>query len=412
MRRLLVPILAMTLIVAACQGSPATAPSESAAATSSGSSAASESAAASPTSPGGTLKVGYAAALTGGLAPYDQPAVEGIKLAVAEINKAGGIAGKYPIELTVRDMKSDAAVATQVTQSLLDDGNKVIITICDADGSIASGKVAQAAGVPAISTCASPPTIPPAVGNVMFLTAVGDNAQAAALADEAVTLGYKTAYLLGSPDTGYTKQLPVYFKEAFTKRGGTVVGQDNFSIGAADFGPQVTRIKALNPAPDFIMTPAYVPDSSTFMKQLRQAGVTIPVLTTDGNSIPDFLTAAGSAAEGTVLTSYGFPTPGSPLETFNQLYQQRTGKVADTVYIAIGWDTIQVIAAAVAKADSLDPAQIRSAMENLQNVQGAIGPISYTPDNHVPLRTVAVEKVVNGAFQFVSQEVPTDIPAP
>ncbi len=359
-----------------------------------------------------TLVVGYAAAQTGGLAPYDQPALAGIQVAVDEINAKGGIAGKYKIELRVKDMKSDPATAVTAAQELLDAGAQVLITVCDADGSIASGKVAQQRGVAAISTCSTTPTVPIAVGNSMFLASVGDNAQAAVLADYASKQGYKNAYLLGSPDTGYTKQMPIYFRAAFEKLGGAIAGEDTFSVGAQDFGPQVTRIKGLNPQPDVIMTPAYVPDSSTFMKQLRAAGVTIPVISTDGNDTPLFLEAGVDAVEGTVISTHGYPTPGSALEAFYKLYKEKTGKDADTVFIATGYDTIKVIEAAVAKADSTDGKKIRDAMENLQNVQGATATISYSPTQHVPVKPVTLIKVEGGKFIFLDQVTPTDVPAP
>lgn len=359
-----------------------------------------------------TLVIGHAAALTGGLAPYDQPALAGIQVAVDEINARGGVAGKYKIELRVKDMKSDPATAVTAAQELLDSGAQVLITVCDADGSIASGKVAQQRGVAAISTCSTTPTVPTAVGNSMFLASVGDNAQAAVLAEYASKQGYKNAYLLGSPDTGYTKQMPGYFRVAFEKLGGSIAGEDNFSVGSQDFGPQVTRIKGLNPQPDVIMTPAYVPDSSTFMKQLRAAGVMIPVISTDGNDTPLFIEAGVDAVEGSVVSTHGYPTPGSALEAFYKLFNEKTGKVADTVFIATGYDTIKVIEAAVTKAASTDGKKIRDAMENLQNVQGATATISYSPGQHVPVKPVTLIKVEGGKFVFLGQVTPKDVPAP
>lgn len=359
-----------------------------------------------------TIVIGHAAAQTGGLAPYDQPALDGIRVAVDEINENGGIAGKYKIDLRVKDMKSDPATAVTAAQELLDGGAQVLITVCDADGSIASGQVAQQRGVAAISTCSTTPTVPDAVGNSMFLASVGDNAQAAVLAEHAIEQGYKTAYLLGSPDTGYTKALPIYFRAAFERLGGTIVGEDNFSVEAQDFGPQVSRIKGLDPQPDAIMTPAYVPDSSTFMKQLRAAGVTAPVLTTDGNDTPLFLEAGIDAVEGTIISTHGYPTPDSALEAFYALYKEKTGNEADTVFIATGYDTIKVIEAAVAKADSTDGKKIREAMETLQDVPAATAPISYSPGQRVPIKPVTLIRVQDGEFVFVEQVTPTDVPAP
>ena len=50
----------------------------------------------------------------------------------------------------------------------------------------------------------------------MFGTYPADNSQAALLAEHAAAKGYKTAYILKSPDSAYTLRLPEYFAEAFT----------------------------------------------------------------------------------------------------------------------------------------------------------------------------------------------------
>ena len=64
------------------------------------------------------LVVGLATAQTGGLAPYDQPSLKGLQMAVDEINAAGGIAGKFPIKLVAKDTRSDAAQTALVAQQM------------------------------------------------------------------------------------------------------------------------------------------------------------------------------------------------------------------------------------------------------------------------------------------------------
>src|SRR5687768_2456477 len=59
-----------------------------------------------------TLDIGFAAALSGYLAPFDQPVLNGMKIAIEEINAAGGIGGKHPINLSVKDVRSDTAQST------------------------------------------------------------------------------------------------------------------------------------------------------------------------------------------------------------------------------------------------------------------------------------------------------------
>ncbi|WP_295018783.1 ABC transporter substrate-binding protein [Tabrizicola sp.] len=359
------------------------------------------------------LVIGLATAQTGGLAPYDQPNLAGLQMKIDEINAAGGIAGKFPIQTIIKDTRSDSAQTALVAQELVDAGAQLIITPCDADPSIAAGMITQSAGIPAISFCATTPTLPLAVGDYMFSNYPADNVQAAMLAAYAVESGYKTAYILTSPDSAYTLKLPQYFGEAFTAKGGTLVGEGTFSMGQQDFGAEVTKIAAMDPKPDVIMTSAYEPDFPAFVRQLRGAGVTTPILGSDGIDSPTTF-GLGDLVEGVVFSTAGHATVGSPLEAFNVKWTEKTGAAPDTIYIANGYDLGLIIEAAVTAADSLDPAAIREGIANLENLQGVTGPITYKGTIGMPLRSVSLVRIKAGDRELVAQGQPdpADIPAP
>jgi branched-chain amino acid transport system substrate-binding protein len=356
--------------------------------------------------------IGYAAALTGGLAPFDTPFKDGLEVAVQLLNDQGGIDGSIPIRLEIKDMKSDAALASQVAQELIDSGVDMLITACDVDLSIASGTVAQAAEIPAISSCSTTPTVPIAVGDYMFLVSMGDNAQAAVDADYAVDQGWQTAYLLGSPDTGYTAKMPEYFRVAFTDRGGEIAGEDTFSVGATDFSAQVAKIAQQDPPPDVIFTPAYVPDIGVFLKQLRASGIDIPVLGTDGADSSLLVEVGGDAADGMIFTSHGIVEPGSTMEQFYSDYEAIKGSPPESNFAALGGDAVAVIDAAVTAAGSTDPAAVRDALASLEDVEGVTGPLTYMDQNGVPLKNVYVATVDGGTFVLIEKQIPTDVPAP
>jgi branched-chain amino acid transport system substrate-binding protein len=359
------------------------------------------------------LIIGLATAQTGGLAPYDQPNLAGLQMKIDEINAAGGISGKFPIETIIKDTRSDSAQTALVAQELVDAGAHLIITPCDADPSIAAGMITQGAGIPAISFCATTPTLPLAVGDYMFSNYPADNVQAAMLAAHAIDSGYKTAYILTSPDSAYTLKLPQYFAEAFAAKGGTLLGEGTYSIGQQDFGAEVTKIAAMDPKPDVIMTSAYEPDFPAFVRQLRGAGVTTPILGSDGiDSATTF--GLGDLVEGVVFSTAGHATPGSPLEAFNAKWTEKTGAAPDTIYIANGYDLGIVIEAAVTAADSLEPAAIRDGIANIENLQGVTGSITYKGTIGMPLRSVSLVRIKAGDRELVvqGQPDPGDIPAP
>lgn len=361
---------------------------------------------------GHELVIGYAGGFTGYLAPYDQPSLKGVQLAIEQLNAAGGVSGK-PIKLIVKDTRSDTAQAAVAAQELVDEGVVAMIVSCDVDPAVASGTIAQAAKIPAASSCASTPTLPAAVGPYMFSNYTADNLQGTVLAQYARKEGHKNAYILLSRDTPYTEKLPEYFGEAFRQMGGNVVAVGEYTMGQQDFSAEVTKIKGLSPQPDVIQTSAYEPDFPAFIKQLRAAGINTPVLGSDGIDSPTTF-GLGEVAEGVVFSNAGFASPGSPLEAYEMAYQKKYGEPNDTVFTATGYDLMKVIAAAVEAAGSTDGKAIRDAWDNLENVQVATGTITYKGQGRVPVRVVALNKVAGGKRVHVGDfsPDPSMIPAP
>lgn len=358
------------------------------------------------------LKLGLATAQTGGLAPYDSPVVEGIRIAVDEINAAGGIGGSTPIELIERDVRSDTAQTVIATQELVDAGAEAIVLPCDADPAIAAASIVSAAAIPAISTCASSPTLPLIGGDYVFANFPGDNVQATVSASWAFDQGMKTAFILYSPDSQYTT-MPLYFAEVMTALGGAVLGEATYNIGQPDFSAIATQIAAMSPAPDVVMTSAYEPDFPTFLRALRAAGYQGQVIGSDGIDSPTTF-GLGDLAEGVVFTTAGHATEGSPLEAFNALYKKTTGKDSETVFNAVGYDLVKVLETAVLAAGSTDPQAVRDAIANLENVQGATSLITYKGTDGMPVRQVSIIRVKGGERELVGQPAPDPalIPAP
>src|SRR5262249_9749635 len=98
--------------------------------------------------------IGYFGSLTGFLSSFDNPVLKGIRVAVEDVNAAGGIDGKVPIELKVVDSKSDPAQSAVAAEELLAAGAKLLIGPCSGDIGIPGAQAAQAKGIPVIVTCA------------------------------------------------------------------------------------------------------------------------------------------------------------------------------------------------------------------------------------------------------------------
>jgi branched-chain amino acid transport system substrate-binding protein len=360
-----------------------------------------------------TFKIGYSADLSGGYSSYDVPIRDGAQYAIDEINKAGGVAG-MKLELIVKDNKNDRALAVETTQQLIDEGIQYLIGTTS-DQVVVCNRLAQDNEIPSDTGDGTAPNLVDDIGEWSFQYIMQDNLQGAAMA-EYVTgeLGYRTAYILRSPDVPYSNNLPQYFKDVFERLGGRTVGMSDYHLEAGDFSTQVRRIAATRPVPDMIYTPMFMPDTPVFLKQLRAAGVNIPVVTSDGNDTPDILTAGPEALNGMILTTFAFPESGTPLYDFYSQYEQNTGKAPDTVIIANGYDIVQVVKAALEESDGKGGQALRDALANLSGVRlSTTDDYVMDPQTRRAQREVCLLKMKGDVFTFVaSLPFPQYVPAP
>ena len=124
-----------------------------------------------------------------------------------ELNAGGGVNGMQ-VRLVVKDTRSDTAQAAVVAQELVDEGVAAMIVSCDLDPAVASGTVAQAAEVPAASSCASTPTLPAAVGPYMFSNYTADNLQGTVLAASCVPCSLSSLLSSGAGNVPVQASIP------------------------------------------------------------------------------------------------------------------------------------------------------------------------------------------------------------
>jgi branched-chain amino acid transport system substrate-binding protein len=365
---------------------------------------------------GGTYKVGYAVSKTGRLTFFEEPFLKGLQLGIEQINAAGGIDGKVKIELEQRDSRSDPSTTGTASQELLDGGAQFLITPCDADVSLPGGQAAhgvmQRAKVPVLNSCGSGSSLPSQVGDFQFMNVYGTVAMGAAMAELALEQGHKNAYVMSSKDIYYTQSTSESAQKVFEEGGGTVAGSTSFKISQPRYPAQATAIASANPAPESLLTSIFVPDSVSFLKQLRGEGYDGPVYMNDGNDAP-ILFDAGDAANNVFVATHAFPQNGNETEKFSAAYKEKHGTDPESVFVAVGGDAARLIAEAVKQAGSTEPQAVRDAFANLQDVEGVTGKISYkgSPTPGVPVKDVVFEQAKNGKFEFVKRFFPKNVPA-
>ena len=345
---------------------------------------------------GEPIIVGFPADLSTDWSYYDSPMKEGAQFAIDQINASGGILGRQ-LELKTIDMRNDVAQGAKVTQQLIDDGAVYLIGTVG-DGILAEGSVACSAGIPISTGLGTAPSLVGDMGPCAYQLVMSDNIQAAVLAEYAASQGYKTAYTLGSNEIPYTKNLPIYFADAFEHGGGTVVGSDQYKIGAGDYSAAVTKLASVNPPPDVVFTPMFIPDSVVFFRQLRQAGLTMPVLSTDGNADAALLDAGAKAIDGLTFTNSVCTAEGDPgVKGFYTDYNAEYGKDPSSYVAVIGYDEINILRSAIEAANSAAPADIIAALANV-DYTGISGHVVMDPTTRRVNKPAAIVQMDGTTF--------------
>lgn len=360
---------------------------------------------------GDTYKVGYAASKTGRLTFFEEPFLKGLQLGIEQINGQGGIDGKVKIELEERDSRSDPSATGTVSQELIDEGASFLITPCDADVSLPGGQAAQRAQIPVLNSCGSGSSLPSQVGEFQFMNVYGTVAMGAAMAELALEQGHDSGYVMTSNDIFYTQSTSEAAEQVFTEGGGTVVGETSFKISQPRYPAQATAVANASPAPEALLTSIFVPDSVSFLKQVRAEGFEGAIYMNDGNDAP-ILFDAGDAANNVFVATHAFPREGNETEKFFDAYREKYNSDPESVFVALGGDAARLIAEAVKQAGTTDPQAVRDAFANLENVQGVTGEISYkdAPTPGVPIKDVIFQEARGGEFHFVDRFYPENIP--
>jgi branched-chain amino acid transport system substrate-binding protein len=370
----------------------------------------------------GPILIGIAEAKTGALAPYDAQPAQALQLRVNEINKAGGVLGRQ-LKLDAVDTKSDKTLAASVATQLLAKGAVAIITTCDFDYGSPAAFQAQTKGVPAISICASSPknATPSIIGKYGFSMGTGSDTEGVAAAEWMVAKhpDWKRVYALKDTSLEYSKATTDYFSARFKALGGTIAGKDSFVGGTdADIGAQVSRIKAAAGSLDAIYIGSWNPAAATAIRQLRGAGVTLPII---GNQAADGTLTTQVA--GKISDYYSTPMACIPsycsgtgpnqaaVDKFAADFKAEFGQDLANSYPINGYDLGTVLKQAIEKAGSTDPSAIGTAMWTMGPVKGINSTFHFTEQCHRPIgQARVINQWVKGKGQFDAQVAAKDIP--
>jgi branched-chain amino acid transport system substrate-binding protein len=277
----------------------------------------------------GHILIGVDKGQTGAASFFDIAGAQGMQIAIDEVNASGGVHG-CKIDTVSGDSQSNPAVAGQVAQSLIKQGIQILVVPDDFDQGIAAAQAGERAGLLTLSAAASSTQFGGAVGPHFFNGGIPTAVLGTDAARFAASKGWKNAYVVVNQSLAYfTEQDAAYRKAA----GVNVVGEDvNNSFTAADFSSTITKIAAAKP--DAIYDLLTFPPAGTFVKQLRAAGITTPVLGDVTLDTRDLLPLVGtSGVQNVYFCTIAYwvaagedPATDPSLAKFAQEYQAKFGK--------------------------------------------------------------------------------------
>ncbi len=235
------------------------------------------------------IKIGVIAALSGPIAFYGQTTLNGMKLAIEQINAQGGINGQQ-IKLIIEDNKGDSTESVTIAKKLINvDKVTAILGPIISTNCLAVAPIAQEAKVPmltATETNTQITTIGDYISRICFI----DPFQGEVLANFAIdNLKINTAAVLKDSGSDYSIGLSNSFKRVFEKRGGKIVYEGSYMAKDTDFSSQLTAIKSKTP--DVIFIPGYS-EVAIMVKQAREFKINSVFLGSDGWD-KDILSTAG-----------------------------------------------------------------------------------------------------------------------
>lgn len=378
-------------------------------------------------SDGAPFVIGYVAPFSSAEAgAFDRVALAGAQYEVARLNARDGIDGR-PIEIIEYDLGDDPNSAGGGARALIEQGADVLFAAPFAEYAAGVVDAGAAAGIPVLSVTGTTPTIVSDHPHMAFLTAFGDNVQAAVAAQVAVDAGARTSLLVSTEDiAGYGDTVPAYFSEAFTQRGGDVVAVVDVGLDEAPgFDRVLSALDALQAPPDVVYTAIYSPWLNDLLVALRAHGFDGAVYGADGAET-DALLAAGDVAEGMIVTSHAFTgshatvgllfSPRSPAERIAQFlegFERFHGSAPSSVsFAALGADAVDVVHAAAERAGESERTAIASSIAELDRVEVTTGRLTYRGNGSIPVKVVYVLEVRNGAFRLREVVEPSDVPDP
>jgi branched-chain amino acid transport system substrate-binding protein len=338
------------------------------------------------------IKIGLSGPFTGGSSSMGVSMRDGVKLAVEEINTAGGVMGRK-IELVERDDEAKNERGVQIAQELINK-EKVVATVgfINTGVALASQRFYQEARIPVMNNVATGSLVTQQFKdqpeNYIFRNSANDSIQAPMIVEEAVVRrGFKKVAILAD-STNYGQLGRADLEKALDLKGVKPVAIEKFNIKDVDMTAQL--LKAKEAGAEAILTYAIGPELAQIANGMTKLGWKVPMVGSWTLSMANFIDNAGPGGEGARMPQTFIQEPTTPkrqsfIIAYLRTFKPKANRMDSPVSAAQGYDSIYLLAAAIKQAASTDGPKIKAALEDLKTpVEGVVTTYNhpFTKDDH------------------------------
>jgi branched-chain amino acid transport system substrate-binding protein len=327
------------------------------------------------------IVIGAAISKSGYLVPYDAN-IAAVEQLVRETNARGGIDGSK-IRIVSVDNRSEPQQQPVAVQKVVEDGANVLLFSCEVPIAAAGAPIAEEHNLLNFTLCASEPGFgPPYTGRLSFSANRSLISEAATRATFLWRRGIRHPFELRDTSILLGKIDQFGFQKTWEHLGGRLAGQADFKNEDPSIATQIAEIK--RSGADAINISSYPPGGAAAIKQIRAAGIDLPITAPsafDGTfwlkGVPDttnlYATLNGSAYD---------PTDAQTARLFERL--KRAGVNTDVSgNLLASYAAGQLILDAIRETGTTDGAGLATALE-AEPHRTVMGPLSYTRDDHLP----------------------------
>jgi branched-chain amino acid transport system substrate-binding protein len=343
------------------------------------------------------IVIGSVLDLSGPVATLGQYAKRGVDIAIAEVNKAGGVKGRL-LELVSLNSESKPDLAASLGLRLAA-RNDVIALIGGSFGAtqLSLSSIAQKQQIPMV-TPTGIVTDEQRTMKYAFFTLVDFYDASRMMLDYAKSKNYKRLGLLRL-EREYGELGSKYLHQLAAQYGISIVAEERGADGDRDFTAQLTKIRDANP--DFLIIWFANPGGSLVLKNVHQLGIKLPMIAPVSMDSSATVKLAGPAAEGLIITSQiAGSEPLARQKTFTTAYEKTyPDQPQPNTFEAVGYDLVKILVAALEKTNEpYTREKLRDSLNGL-SYEGAGTVVRYSDAKHDPTAEgIVLTKILDGKF--------------